>query len=184
MDRVGLSQAIEAFDAAGASRKFMEASNSHTDTVRYWVSFLHEMQRCINKLGKSAAGRPSSSKWFRDLLAKQKGSTVMAFIHHARNTDQHGIAELSTLEEIGFMKMTPLLTNQFGTPKPVAFNLKSSYAVPVIDRGVTYLPPVGVPGDSVEEARKDPRLITNVAKSSHRILRQWIEEAVNLSDAV
>ena len=56
-----------------------------------WGEFLLAIGGFYSKLEQGAKSSDSSRKWFKDKQAERASDNLLAYLHHARNTEEHGI---------------------------------------------------------------------------------------------
>jgi hypothetical protein len=66
---------------------------------QYWRSFLYSFTRIYNALKTGSRGDPKSEAWFGILVNKQRKDQLLSYIHQARNSEDHGIEEVT--EKVG-----------------------------------------------------------------------------------
>jgi hypothetical protein len=94
MRKPALDQARERLGrAAEAVRRMQNAkAYSYKDENRAWSDFLLAASGVYSKLEQGAKGCGTSEGWFGRKKHDRKKDELLNFIHHARNTDEHGIS--------------------------------------------------------------------------------------------
>lgn len=60
-----------------------------------WSRFLVAAGRVYSKLEKGAKGHPKAEPWFGKAKADRKADQLLSYVHHARNAEEHGIADIT-----------------------------------------------------------------------------------------
>ena len=60
-----------------------------------WTDFLAAASTIYSKLEQGSKSHPSSLGWFGRMKRERKVDPLLSYIHHARNSDEHGIAEIT-----------------------------------------------------------------------------------------
>lgn len=130
-----------------------------------WSEFVAQASRIYGKLEQGAKGCNASDSWFRAKKAERKSDALLSYLHHARNSDEHGLdyitrrgADAMTLGfpetnevKVGFEMMidgkggmhirNPKIESPNGGVDRVEIVNPRVELVPVRDRGVSYNPP-------------------------------------------
>lgn len=94
MRNTALIQARERFGRAAEAVKRMQEAKaySYKDENRAWSDFLLAASGVYSKLEQGSKGCGTSEGWFGRKKHDRKKDELMAFLHHARNADEHGIS--------------------------------------------------------------------------------------------
>ncbi|WP_168727263.1 MULTISPECIES: hypothetical protein [Sphingomonas] len=84
---------------ADACQKLNQAT-TFEETEAAWTDFLVWSARIYNKLGKGSRGNNASENWYGLIKKERKDDPVLRYIHHARNTDEHGIERILSNDEL------------------------------------------------------------------------------------
>lgn len=96
MDKTAIRQAWERLHRAQSAYTSLIRSRSFTEAERAWSSFLTSAAGVYSKLEKGAKGNPRSEPWFGRLKNERRSDELLRYVHHARNSDEHGISEITT----------------------------------------------------------------------------------------
>jgi hypothetical protein len=191
VDKVAIKHAWEWLHQAQLSCKRLQSSKTFSEIDRSWTSFLLASGTIYSKLEKGAKGDPKSEPWFGRIKHERKKDPLLSYIHHARNTVEHGITEITThspseLSIHGDIQIDHMIINHTGNiasgfikgidpkrPPKVIFKESSVELLPVTDDRFndTFQVPeshLGIPLDS-----QHPKIIAEIAlKYLDRIVRE------------
>jgi len=151
---MGLEKARESLaDAEEAAGRILSAKDNQT-IRKAWSDFLIYFNRTIGRV-EGAANAHKSPQWWNQVKAQRKSDAFLQYAHHARNADEHGIAEITEPQPFEFKVGRPdetVYIEHFSMRDGVV-NAKihggtvmahsgSIVLIPVVDRGQTYRPPV------------------------------------------
>lgn len=94
MDPAAVEQAKERLEVAeDALTKLREATvaDSFRDIRIQWTNFLLSASAIYSKLEQGAKSSGKSAAWFGRMKKLRKDDELLRYIHHARNSDYHGI---------------------------------------------------------------------------------------------
>lgn len=95
MDPKAIQQAEQRFSKAeNAFERLCVASCSRT-TQDAWSDFLSSASTVYSKLEQGAKTNGRSSAWFGQKKYERKSDPLLSYIHQARNSDEHGIEEVT-----------------------------------------------------------------------------------------
>jgi len=94
MNKVALRQAWERLHKAETALKAIRDSNSIHHIASAWTDFLSASATIFSKLEKGTKGNNRAEPWFGRIKSERKTDELLRYIHHARNSDEHGIAEV------------------------------------------------------------------------------------------
>jgi hypothetical protein len=172
MKRIGLEKArarvadaIRAFEALKVARNWTEFESA-------WTLLLTALNAAYQILGDSARGSSKSEGWFSKVLGQRRADELLSYMMHARNANDHGIADVIRLEPggVGIGGDTPgkgvfikeMVAGPAGIEKlegwqedgrPLVIKQYPARArlVPVVDRGVEYHPPSAFLGKPIAD---------------------------------
>lgn len=119
-----------------------------------WELFLIYHQRTWNRCEAHYAGQPFWGRLNPTFSARRKRETLLQYVHQARHADEHGLAPIAQAHPafsvvsggtlLGGSKIVGNGPSYLapGSTATVIFNPATIVANPVINRGVTYDPPV------------------------------------------
>ena len=94
--------------AARAHFKAMRASydlhmaKTHDDAEDAWERFLAQTSKVYEKLRAGCKGNKKSEQWFYGQVTRErKNDELLAYLHHARNVDTHGLTDVTTRDDHG-----------------------------------------------------------------------------------
>lgn len=165
MKPVAIEKASDHLDLAKQAAEKLNLENGFKPFERAWSEFVAQANRVYSKLEQGAKGCNQSEPWFGGKKAERKGDALLAYLHHARNSDEHGLdyitqrgADSMTLGfpetkevKVGFEMMiddkgamhirNPKVDSPNGGVNSVEIVNPRVELIPVKDRGVTYNPP-------------------------------------------
>jgi hypothetical protein len=171
---MALAQAKELFGRLSTISDELKRARSHQQTVMFWIEFIHNAQRMINKLGAGSKGFSPSENWFRELLKQREQDPLLNYIFQARNADEHGIQEAAAHAPAETFSLGNDFLEIEGRRIPIFLAPTTSYLAPVHNRGETYRPP---DQDGPGRVGLDPRQPAVAANAAMGIYTRWIAEA-------
>ena len=91
MKQAALIQAKERLDRARDALKHMDQATTFSSFEKPWADFLHASSGIYSKLEQGCKGCQTSQGWFGRKKHDRKKDQLLSYLHHARNTDEHGI---------------------------------------------------------------------------------------------
>jgi hypothetical protein len=88
-------QAENRVGRAARALEGMKAAQSPDDLENYWGEFLMAAGSFYSKLENGAKAAPKSGAWFGRKKHERKIDEVLRYVHHARNSDEHGIKRIT-----------------------------------------------------------------------------------------
>ena len=83
-----------------------------------WSDFLTAAGTIYGKLAEGSRSNGSSQSWFGRMKNERKSDPLLAYIHHARNCDEHGIEEVTgTWVEHKFVTVGQSVLTGIGVPE-------------------------------------------------------------------
>jgi hypothetical protein len=101
MNPVALEHAKERLERAKQAGEMLSNATSFADTRRAWSDFLLAASAIYSKLEQGAKSNPKSLFWFGTKKKERRDDELLSYIHHARNTDEHGLAQLTKESQWG-----------------------------------------------------------------------------------
>lgn len=80
----------------------MEFSTTFAESEEAWSAFLSAASTVYSKLEQGSKTSGTSQGWFGRKKHERKNDELLCYIHHARNSDEHGIAEITAREGGGW----------------------------------------------------------------------------------
>jgi hypothetical protein len=158
-----IEQAEERLSRAKAALKILQSSSNRADRESAWIDLITVLGTVYSKLEQGAKGSGKSSAWFGRKKHERKTDELLAYIHHARNSSEHGIARSGRYAkqsvsftgmlkpgEMAGLRSTPSGMEPFSTDPDLELRFVENdvHLLAVRDSGVMYHPPkkhMGVP---------------------------------------
>ena len=195
MNKVAVKAASENLKRAETALHDIEAAQTLAEVETAWSDFLTAAGRVFTKLEQGAKSNGKSNAWFGRKKHERRTDPLLQYVHHARNADEHGLAEVTertapalalgvgpgawrfdgTVGPEMQMKVTAMGGQVPGKSKFVEVVPSKVRLVKVIDRGVSYDPPV-------DPQTKQTLLPNEVAKLALDYIGRMIQEAGKLPD--
>ena len=131
---------------AAASRELKRAARAHRlislaetldDADDAWAAFLTHANRVYLKLRAACHGHPMDWRWWKKKMDERRDDTLLAYIHHARNCDTHRLDQMTEHVPAGQRVFDVPGFGKVAHSGPAHLRL-----LPVVDKGVTYNPPI------------------------------------------
>lgn len=91
MKKIAIEKASEHLELARATIDRLSLAYGPKAYSQAWSDFLSQTSRFYGKLEQGAKGCKTSEPWFGRMKAERKRDPLLAYIHHARNSDEHGL---------------------------------------------------------------------------------------------
>jgi hypothetical protein len=91
MDPSAVEQAKLRFIKAQKALAAFKAATNFADAEEAWTDFLIAASAIYSKLEQGAKGHPKSEPWYGRKKKERKDDPLLRYIHHARNSNEHGI---------------------------------------------------------------------------------------------
>lgn len=193
MEKKAIDAAVNAANKARAAVAVMEKSAKFSELESAWSDFLIAANRIYTKLEQGAKANGTSQAWFGRKKHQRKKDTLLCYIHHARNVDEHGLTEITekrlgrlalgigpgawrfdgTIGPGGTMTVTALGGQVPGVSKFAEIIPAKIIMIPIVDRGEKYDPPKSLDGSDLAP--------TAAATIAFGRLERIIEEAKKLA---
>lgn len=115
MKKEAVQQAWERFHKAQWAYHGIIASKRLDDVDLAWLDLLIAAAGIYSKLEKGAKGGGKSEQWFGTVKHLRRTDELLSYIHHARNSDEHGIARI-TKHSPGHIVLNVGPKGAFGVP--------------------------------------------------------------------
>lgn len=196
-----VDRAVDNLESARTDLKGFSAKSSYRTARDSWCNILVKSHRIFTLLEQGAKVTDASKNWFGRHKHTRRTDPLLQYVHHARNADEHGIEAVTQFAQAKIELVAGETTRGTienvtnfggslrGTFRPgvgASSDLKDltelriypdrPVLIPVVDRGMTYLPPVEHLGQALPDAH--PHV---VAKLMLTYLEQMIGEAGNLA---
>jgi hypothetical protein len=98
MDSPALQKCLERFEKAKAALQRLEASQDPKETAFAWSDLLMAAGSLYSKLQQAAKITGGAAKtWYDRVKEERKTDTLLSYIHHARNADEHGLEDITRI---------------------------------------------------------------------------------------
>ena len=87
-----IDQAKQRLSKAEKSLNELLGSTDFRQAESAWVDFLISTSSIYSKLEQGAKGYPKSEPWFGRKKNERRSDPLLSYLHHARNSSEHGIA--------------------------------------------------------------------------------------------
>jgi hypothetical protein len=197
MDTQALEHAKARLRKAEKALEALTAAKDYESAEDAWSDFLLAGAAIYSKLEQGAKSKGSSAGWFGRKKKERKDDPLLRYLHHARNSDEHGIErvaerggnqhDLMTGEKLKFNERREKLILSIQDPKTgemKASNIKaylygpSLQMVRVYNFGNHFDPPGHHLGQPID---LDDNSLVGVAALGLSYLKQLIEEAEELA---
>jgi hypothetical protein len=98
LDKKAIEKAQTTLTEAAASVADMEASKTFHELESAWSRFLVAANRVYTRLEQGAKSNSESKGWFGRKTHERRIDPLLRYIQHARNADEHSIAEITHRE--------------------------------------------------------------------------------------
>jgi hypothetical protein len=102
MQGESLKAAERAYLKASRAAYDLSMAKTHDEAEDAWERFLGQHSRVYEKLRAGAKGSKKSEQWFFGTVQpERKNDELLAYLHHARNADTHGLADVTARDDPG-----------------------------------------------------------------------------------
>jgi hypothetical protein len=95
MDSQAVEQAKGRLQRADRALQRLKAATNYDEAEEAWSDFLLSAATIYSKLEQGAKSKGTSSGWFGRKKKERKDDPLLRFLHHARNSDEHGIERVA-----------------------------------------------------------------------------------------
>jgi hypothetical protein len=95
MDAQAVEQAKTKLRKAEKSLETLKAADGYDAAEEAWSDFLLAASTIYSKLEQGSKAKGSSAGWFGRKKKERKDDPVLRYLHHARNSDEHGIERVA-----------------------------------------------------------------------------------------
>lgn len=165
MKAVAIEKAEDHLAIAREALGQLDLGQGYKTYERAWSEIISQLSRFFSKLEQGAKGCNASEPWFGRVKQARKADPLLAYLHHARNSDEHGLDHITqrgadgmklgfpatTEVKVGFEMMiddkgamhvrNPTVDSPNGGINSVEIVNPRVELIPVKDRGVVYHPP-------------------------------------------
>jgi hypothetical protein len=188
MDKKAVEAARIEYQRAFQNAETIRTSNDFDTIQSAWSSFLVSSGRIYTKLEQGSKTANKSKTWWGEKLHFRRTDSLLCYLWHARNADEHTLQRIAELKETNVQNVEPTqgdidalnraLANEKRPSVPLAL-LEVTWAhinmLNVIDRNVIYCAPDRHCGIKIDDT--SPANIVNLALT---YFDSMIEEAAQL----
>lgn len=98
MKAIALAKAREHLEQAKEAAANLTLDNGFRPYERAWSQFLSQVSRFYSKLEQGAKGCSKSEPWFGKKKHDRRTDKLLSYLHHARDSDEHGIDYITQLK--------------------------------------------------------------------------------------
>jgi hypothetical protein len=91
MEPQAVAQAFVRLQKAEKTLQALEVATNYDDAESAWIDFLIAASAVYSKLEQGAKSKGSSQGWFGRKKKERKDDPLLRYLHHARNSEEHGI---------------------------------------------------------------------------------------------
>jgi hypothetical protein len=95
MDAAAVEQAETKLRKAGKSLEALKAATNYEEAEEAWSDFLLASATVYSKLEQGSKSKGTSAGWFGRKKKERKDDPLLRYLHHARNSDEHGIERVA-----------------------------------------------------------------------------------------
>ncbi len=95
MDAQAVEQAKGRLQRAERALERLKAAANYDEAEESWSDFLLAAATIYSKLEQGSKSKGTSSGWFGRKKKERKDDPLLRFLHHARNSDEHGIERVA-----------------------------------------------------------------------------------------
>jgi hypothetical protein len=190
MDKKAIEAARQVLAKAKGHFASMLAAKSYAEFQGPWSDFLLAANRVYTKLEQGAKTDGKSVGWFGRMKHERRNDSLLRYIHHARNADEHGIEpitehqrgglEIKTGGQLHVKALTidggQIALEYTGDDPNISIVPDRAKLISVVDHGDTYPPPTSHKGTNLKD--QSPAA---VAQLSIAYLQVMIDEATKLT---
>jgi hypothetical protein len=158
MDKAAVDASSVSLTKAIASAEALRTAKTMAEFGTAWSDFLLAAGRIFSKLEQGAKISGKSKAWFGPQKHQRQTDPLLAYIHHARNADEHGIGRITEVKpggiSIGSKGSTHIKrmvvgggrieAETSGDPLVITITPATARLIPVTDRGIIYEPPTNI----------------------------------------
>ncbi len=100
---IRLERARAAVETMESVEKWQTAEWDFKTLETGWWTFLHAASGIYAKLEQGAKTNGRSSAWFGRVKRLRKTDPLLSYLHHARNSEQHGLDPILEHQKLGFV---------------------------------------------------------------------------------
>jgi hypothetical protein len=91
MKQVAIAKARDHLDLAKKAVERLNLDGGFKPYEQAWSEIVSQLSRFYSKLEQGAKGCKTSEPWMGRKKSERKSDPLMSYLHHARNSDEHGI---------------------------------------------------------------------------------------------
>jgi hypothetical protein len=97
LKRIAIDKATDRLDRARTALASAIDGKSFPDFNAAWTDLLIYLNTIHEILRGGAKGNKKSEEWFGRAIGQRKNDPLLAYLHHARNADEHGLEAITKL---------------------------------------------------------------------------------------
>jgi hypothetical protein len=98
MKAIALIKAREHLDQAKEAAGRLTLDNGFRSYEEAWSQFLSQVSRFYSKMEQGSKGCAKSEPWFGKKKHERRKDQLLSYLHHARDSDEHGIDYITVLK--------------------------------------------------------------------------------------
>lgn len=123
MNPAAITQAEARLEKAQRAFEVLQTTSDFAELESAWSDFLLACSGIYSKLEQGSKASPKSTGWFGRKKRERKNDQLLSYVHHARNSDEHGL-ETVTDRKPGGVGINPsdggalnITINPYGIPR-------------------------------------------------------------------
>jgi len=105
-DSIAIQHASLRLDKAKAAQERLEIATKREEIVSAWSDLLLAAAGVYSKLEQGSKTSGPGRAWYGRVKAERKADPLLSYVHHARNSDEHGIEEIVEVRKKGTATIT------------------------------------------------------------------------------
>lgn len=107
MDGTAVDQAKRHLSRAGRARQALSIAKTIEETRSAWSDFLNAVAAIYEILKVGSGKYGSSAGWYGRVIKERKQDELLRYLHHARNSDYHGLEEVTGDKGLRVLRLMP-----------------------------------------------------------------------------
>jgi hypothetical protein len=97
MDSPAIQQCLKRLEKATLALHRLDQSNDLKETEAAWSDLIMAAGSIYSKLEQASKTSGKLNAWYGRVKHERKTDTLLSYIHHARNTDEHGLEDITRI---------------------------------------------------------------------------------------
>lgn len=133
----GIAAATRELKRAARAARHISTAENLDEAEDAWEDFLTHANRFYLKMRGACHGQGIDWKWWKSRMDERRDDPLLAYIHHARNSDTHRLEDITERVPAGpfVLHIQGVGTVNYSGPEHLR-------PLPVTDRGEVYQPPI------------------------------------------